>query len=621
MKTLIFTLIFTLHAYAQRPAPAANELSDRDAAEKLVSVAQDVKNEELLGGITDLDDCKRQFPFKAGTTATPAQIAGLQNCISQKFQGKSAEQIGQISDRLKLETFKLIPSRSVLNITKYLTAKTYKSMTGVNLDDVEQQDKTNYIKSMKFGTKKMLDQQQFFELYKNQMSKNVIYEISRFCFESFRNSSSPTNSTATNFLEHWEDLKDFGTKNPTGITPTDIPTKSFDVAAQTTSPDAETSYPLIVQSIVGTGNGSNFDPDKLSNFFMYCGAQINELCKSYEATCPKATATTGPSTACTATQPGAKACLTKTKILAFRRALAASEESLREFTSNNGNNAILALDRNSVLKRYTGGQAGQGEQTYNQLTNTASIDFFKATESEDNKKAEDCAKNGGNDCDEFSIVDDSVEKIRYNSDLVYAAKRQAEIARIRELKGQSLDEYLEKNYPDIKKRKDDGDLQKSGLTLEDAIAQRWDSQRDAIIAEVQTRIAPRQISEAQAASAPAKEVAAKLNATTALTEKARLSQVIFFNNIISSSLQLQFASGQSAGRNTQAIKNELDSAETEIQNNVFSNLRSKLGTDQASGGSAGGGNTISDIGILYELIGIPKEEKNQNGQRSPGSGK
>lgn len=610
MKAFFLLTILSLNAFAM--GPRETRMSDQEVSQKLVSVARDIENERMLGAVQQLQQCKDRFPFDPSTTPTPAQFQALQTCVQQQV-GNSPEQIAQISDQLKLETFRLIPSKTVNNVTEYLTKKLYKNMTGVDLDQRSIEDR---IEAMKFKNKKQLDQQQFFELYKNQMSKNVIYEISRFCFEDFRNktTSAPNAPSGPNssFIDNWANLAAFTTSDPQGLSVDDSGTPSFRVADQTTGVNAQGSYQGILEKIVGTGSSAGtLDSTKLSNFFQFCAKQIDVLCKAYENSCAKSSTDLG-TTSCASS--GSRACLAKNRIIAARRALSASREIWEEFTKDNNTNVTIALDPRQVVKRYSGGTQDRSEKTFNDLTNTASADFFKGSENDNNQAAEDCIRAGGDgsSCDAFTIVDDSAARIQYSTNLEYTAKRTAEIERIKALVSgnrQTLLEYLENNYPDLKKPYEDGTI-----NLEEAVAQRWDGQRQAMLQEITAKIKPRQISETEiAADQDLQKNTAVANATVALNEKARLAQVVLFNNIISSSLELKFESGASAGRNVQTLANEIDTAENEFQVSNFANLRASLVDSGSSGGSSSGGTgqTITDISFLYELIGIPKAEEGQ----------
>lgn len=657
MKTLIFTLVFTFQALAAGTGGTREVgLTDQEIRQKLISVAQDIKNEDILKGVNDLDDCKRNFRPPSGADNTAA-LTSLQSCINGKFTGKSEEQIKSISDKLNLETFNLIPSKTVKNVTDYLSKKLYKNLTGVDLDE---RDQAQRIKNLKFGNKKQVDQKEFFDLYKNQLAKNAIFEISRFCFVDFRWGAAPT-PRADNFMGHWDDLKDFAT-------PVDITTLSgsprsslltvndnggpFDGSTTATTPTGTAeSYQDIFKNIFGSGTTPPA-PEKLDHFFSFCGQNIKKMCDDFENTLKSATGPQGRTTAVTSASPtgspstpastaptvGEKACIAKNRLTAYRNAFNASDQVYNEFVNGQGQGQSFSVALRTAVKRYERGN-GANEKSLTDLTNNASHDFYEANKNESNQDAEDCARNGADDaCEKFIVIGDSRENIANNTDLVYLAKKEAERARIEALirgNQQSLNDYLDKNYPDLKAKLDSDTTGTVKNDLPKLIAARWEAKRLAMQQEIQDRLGKRQITEAEATSggsaggsggamASQAKTYARENAQNALNEKARLSQVVFFNNIIASSLELKKANGsggfQTLGRNVGAINSEIEAARSETQQSeLFQNLQSTLGRNGGSGGSSSGGlsgtESINNIDFLNEFIGIPQQQNGQSRSR------
>ncbi len=622
MKTLIFTLIFPTLVMAAAGDPGEMRLSDAEINQRLISVARDVENERILEGVSDLQDCKRNFrPNSSGNRVNDLQ--NLQTCVNGKFKGRSAEEIKAISDKLSLETYNLIPSKTVKNITEYLTKKLYRNITGIDVSD--DNDPAKRIREMKFNAgKKQVDQKVFFELYKNQVAKNVLYEVSRFCFLDLRR-SEPTASD-NSFMEHWNNLNDFSStvdaeNPPSTIGPVNDVGSAFgsNQAGQSASTTDSNSYENMFRNIFGSSQNAPIpSSQKLNNFFFFCGKQIELLCKAFEQNKASAPTTVTVTTASTTGTTGAKACLAKTRLTSYKRAMAAAEDIYKKFSEDNGSNFSIALDRNEMVQRYQGG-SGPNEKSVNALTNSSSADFLEATKNMDNSEAQDCASagNGGTECENFIIVDDSRERIQNNTDLVYLAKKEAERERVAALvrgNEQSLKDYLEENYPDLKAQLEKDPTIKN--QLENLIAQKWEARRVALQEEIILRLGKRQINQTEATTDDAngvkqKDAFAKVNANDALNEKTRLAQVVFFNNIISSSLELKTASGQSLGRNVQALDDEIAAAENEVQSTLFDNLKTTLGSSGgSSGGSSSGGlngnESVTNIDFLDEFIGIPK---------------
>lgn len=621
MKALLLTLIFASLAKAEDP----NEmrLSDQEISRKLMSVARDIKNDEILKGATQLDECRTAFqseykPSSGTSSSNNAAITKLESCLQRKIgTGESAK---RIAEGLSIDTYSVNSSKSVANVTDYLTKSLYRQLTGVNLDE---RDQATRIKSLSIKNKKQVDQKVFFELYKNQVAKNALFEISRFCFEDFRNSLK---TSATSFLEHWDNLAPFQNgANYVPVTPgasvsfndggsTSVKFDNGNPNGTNTSSDAASAYGVMLTNISGNSAQLPSDPDLYNNFFQFCGRQINRLCEDFEK-CkrPEASSASGAVPAGCPTTVGGKACIVKSRLTAYRNAMKASDKVVESFANDFAADPRAALNPNTIVKRFVQGQ--EGNKSINQLTNTASAEFYKETENDGRQEAENCLQNNGQgtECERFLVNDNSGERIEVNTELTYRAKREAELARVRVLvdqAGQDLETYLDENYPDLK------DLR--GQQLFDAISRRWDAKREGMIAEIKNKIKPRQ--------APADQLAnpngvsedqlladqAQKNAQDALGERTRLAQVVLFNNIVSGTLNLQKADGSPVGRNVQALNNELDRAEAEnVQSNQsFENLRT---IGRSGGGDLRGDETISDIGFLNKFIGVPDQQQGGSG--------
>jgi hypothetical protein len=630
MKTLIFALIFSSFASAQ-PAQPEVRLSDAEINNKLIGVARDIENERILEGIPDFQRCKQQFAFKTVETTDAMRQRSAQDatkCFEDAIKNKnSLQEIAAISDKLNLEAYKLIPSKTVQEVTKYLSNKMYKSLTGI---DYEETDVKKRIESLKFNkNKKIVDQKQFIILYKNQIAKNVMTEVSRFCLEDFRVKTPPSNDS---FEAHWKKYLDdgpsgnfqpavSGTGAP-GVTDQGSPFTNFD-AASASRDDKDAAYGKIVNA---TFPGDIPASDKLSAFFFFCGGQINELCSSFEAR-----VSASGSAATVTDKTGSRACLTKSRLVSYKKALKASDLIIDDFDKNGGGNAFRLLDNPSELVKAYGSGKDKNEKSLNEISNNSSIDFFAATENEDTQQAEACARNGtAADCDEFVIVDDSRIKIQYNLEIQYTAKREAEIARVRKLKAgdqQSLLEYLKTNGYLAAAEAIEKNTQPQP-NLEELVGQAWEAKKIALQEEIQKRLGKRQITEneAQAKTNGTDEnrvAYAKDNAQEALNERARLSRVIFFNNIISSNLEL-VQSGKVIGRNTQALSGEVNALDGQINASIFQNLRDSLPADTSGGGQnrgPTGREDVSDVSFLDQFLGgAPKPQTRGQGQTQGGRG-
>ncbi len=614
MKTLIFALIFTSIAHAAGPAAQPELISDSEIGNKVISAARDIENERILEGIPDFQNCKQRFQFQKEETTADLRQRSAQSatkCFQDALVGKnSSAEISQIADKLNLQTYKLIPSKSVQEITKYLSNKMYKSLTGI---DYEETDAKKRIESLKFNkNKKIVDQKQFIILYKNQVAKNILTEVTRFCLEDFRlvgGTTPAAGAPPVSFNDHWQSYLDgtspfqSATTSP-GVTDTGIP--KFEGGAPSQSrDDKDTAYRNIIRA---TFPGKIPASDKLSEYFFYCGQQINALCTAFEGRTAGTTTPTDLS--------GSKACLAKSRLVSFKKALSGADLIIADFNANGGRTAYQLLDDPSaIIKAYGSGQ-DRSEKSLNEITNNASIDFFTATENEDTQKADNCIKGGAAACDDFIIVDDSREKIQYNVEIEYSAKREAELARVKALKregGLPLVTYLKENGYLAAAEAIEKNTQPAP-NLEALVAQAWDAKKIALQEEIHVRLGKRQITEKESeqtsGTTTVKEANAKQNATETLNERARLARVIFFNNIISSNLNLVDGSNNNRrlGQNTQALRGELTGLEGQVNASVFQNLQESLPAGQAGTEQnpvATGREDISNVSFLDQFLGGP----------------
>ena len=150
MKTLIFTLVFTFQALAAGSNPNEVRLTDQEISQKLVSVAKDIENQQILANQPDLQKCRDDFQAQYNPSSpNPALVTALESCISNKIRPADAE---RISNSLGLETYSLVPTKTVNNVTEYLSKNLYRQLTGVDLN----QSRENRIRAEMFKNKKQI---------------------------------------------------------------------------------------------------------------------------------------------------------------------------------------------------------------------------------------------------------------------------------------------------------------------------------------------------------------------------------------------------------------------------------------------------------------------------------
>jgi hypothetical protein len=598
MKKLILPLIFL--SFPLYSAGPAQEIIDPNAGKEIVSMIKDVEIKDMLEKTSEFKDCREMNKFKSGAddNTRNQKIKEAEDCFKKKL-GKDTDgkKLQELSEKLNLQNYGLVRSNNVKDIQKYLNDKMYESMTGINRNEA---DKKKLIESMKFGKKKHIDQKLFITLYKSQLSKNALYEISRFCFEDLRLKSKSGSSDPTTFADHWgtnwnENTASLGTV-------TDIGTPKFGKIQDTTN-KSKIYEDLFASLNVGGSNG--FPTAQLSKFFIQCGLFINGLCNDFKVS--KEVATTGESDVNVQKTRGAAACLAKNRIQEIKKALGNADLVEKEFEKMAPTAIENALMSGQPIKHFG---TDPKDESIDNLTNYTSKDVLEGGYTKNQKAdqiAENCAQTPEiKNCEGLIMTGDALDKAKFDIDSEMALKREVELARVRELKAKGdakLQEYLETNgYFEMLEKEKAGTLTKEDL--EKFISAEFEAKKVATLAEINSKLGARQAKKDASGkeSTDGKQVKDVIDASK--EERARLAQVVLFNNIITSHLELtridDKGNASSAGRNVNAWKKEetaLGSAK--VNSNLFDNLKT---TDD-------GKSTVKGIGQNENVGGMALIDK------------
>ena len=265
-------------------------------------------------------------------------------------------------------------------------------------------------------------------------------------------------------------------------------------------------------------------------------------------------------------------------------------------------------------KIYQSGK-GAGEESLDELTSVGSADFLQNAQSENDKLKDletQCATNStGNDCKQFLQIDDGKARALNDLEMDIQLKREIEVARVKQLNGQSLKDYLKENrHFDLLKELEDGTLQDN--QIETKITEFYEAKKISEMNALRSKIGNRQVSEKDAGDDADKKKFIKENITKTKEERARLAQVVMFNNIITSQLDLQKKVGgttQSLGRNVSGWNKEkagLDKIQG-IDSTVFSGIQSSADTQGSKTKES-----IADVGFLENILGEDTTKKKED---------
>lgn len=314
-----------------------------------------------------------------------------------------------------------------------------------------------------------------------------------------------------------------------------------------------------------------------------------------------------PAAAVTMTR-GSSACLTMNKLESIRATIRNTEQVAKQFDEME-DKGTFALQMLKNPKIYASGK--DGEETYDQLTSVGSSDFLQGNDDEAMAKLEaDCAGGGtSSECEKFLEVNDGLDKAINDVETNLTFKREIEVKRVKELKNQDLKDYLKENrhfdlLERLGKTGDDG-LTDESIALE--IEKYYDAKKLAEIETLKLKLGKRQVNDAENDQLKNDDTRADRiteNIKASKEERARLAQVVMFNNIITSQLDLSKQIGkdkfESVGRNVGGWNKEkigLDKVEG-IDTDIFEGIQS--GADEFGSKTK---ETFKDVGYLDNILG------------------
>ncbi len=609
MKMILFILCgIILHT----PLNASDEIIDPDASKQFSTVIKDVEVEDMLNKTSEFKDCRDLNKFEAGDSdqRKTDNIQKAEKCFRDKLtKGKSEDELKKLSEQLNLQQFGLVKSKSSQDLQKYLNDKMYKSMTGV---DPNEKNLEKLKEDLKFGKKKHIDQAIFIKMYKTQLGKNALYEVSRFCFENLR-LKTPGSSSASSFAEYWSNYTpgSLMTKNPDGsvtLNVNDSSSPKFGTTLETE--DKNKIYEDIFKSIQGA-NGSGLTAALLKDFFLECGKTIVPLCEEFQKNQNvKDLDKIKSQTSSTTMSDGANACISKARLQSYRKAISDATKVAAEFIKmkNSDKSASLYLTalEGQPVKIYGN---GADDETVDDLTNYASKDFVEGGLSQD-ELFKEAAKKCQNrpelsECEGIISNGESFEKAKHAVEQEMTLRREVEMARIRELKKNrgNLKTYLEENgYADILAQYEKGTLNEA--EIEEKVGQAFEAKKIAILQQMNAKLGKRQVSvnsnnpNTQLTKSDVDKVVQETK-----EERARLAQVVLFNNIITGHLELTNQDGSAIGRNVNVWKKEEKGLESsQVNSNLFQNIKS---SNADAKGLSRPEDTISGLNIIDSLLGKP----------------
>lgn len=589
---------------------AGTNISDNEIKNKFLTVVKDVEVEDMIGKTTEFNDCRNDNKFVKDNKDKDKNLQIATACFKKKLVGKDPKALQKLAEDLRLENYGLIKSKNVNDITDYLAKKMHKSLTGI---DPDEKDPKKMLEQLKWENRKIVDQKVFIDMYNGQLMKSALFEVSKFCFENLRKK----NATGANFSDHWNkslpEITDPTTNkeipNVSEINDQSLP-PFFDENAMKGT-DMSKSADVIGKIVTGlTPVGTPVDAEEYGKFFLYCQKAMPLLCEEFRKTVKDKTTDTATKEEKTVTvgtemTKGANACLTMDRLKAIRITLSNTEKVIKQFEEM-GEDSAVALTNFKSPKFYERGK-GANEESLDEITSYSSADMLAGSKEDKEDLATKCSAGQSSECDEYLVEGDSLDKAIHNVESEMNLKREIEVATVEQIKDkpEELEKYLSDNgHFDLLNKINDktNPLSKDEIVAE--ISKIFDARKVAEIETLKLKVGKRQMNEKEITDLgePGKQKQIVENINANKNERARLAQVVMFNNIITSQLDLtDKTSGDSVGRNVNGWKKELAGMEgtKSYDDSLFSGIKAEA----EKNGSKVDDASIVGGGIIDSILG------------------
>lgn len=614
MKKLILPLFF-LSFPALADVQEMPSVSDAAIKNRFMTTVKDAEVEKLLGASAEFNDCRTKYnKFDAADDENKRnqKLKEATDCFKEKIGKKDPGSLKKLAEELRLENYGLIKSKSTSDITDYLSKKMIKSLTGRDPDD------KNY-NNVAWEKRKIVDQKVFIDLYTNQLVKSALFEVSRFCFENLRNGGA-----GTDFASHWPKSSMKFKQNAKGENVADISGVDdsgnpafFNSAPTTDMTKKEDAYKEVVK-----GLGATVDSDTYETYFKFCQSALPQLCEKFRADINLKTKDAtgadqsvvsdnlGTNLAANGMSVGANACLTIDRLKSIRNAMANTEKVGKQFEEMGEDKDKFALQMIKNPQIYKRGK-GDNEESLDEITTMSSEDMLNESKDDFKNLEQKCSQpGGGSECDSFLVKGDELDKSIHNVESEMNLKREVELEKIRSFQGkpEDLEKYLSDNgHFDLLNKIKDKTLGYDAI--EGEISKIYDARKVAEIEALKLKVGKRQLSEKDynAMEDDDKTAAIIGNIKESKEERARLAQVVMFNNIITSQLSLEEkGTGKQVGRNVNAWKKEAKGLDASgVDMSLFANIQKSADEN----GSQLEDTSVVGGGIIDSILGKKEDPK------------
>lgn len=583
MKLLWLFTLFTFTAIAQND-PNFQEIEGiGEDAQKVVVYEnlRKVKNQEVDSYLLDnplMKKCKDQHMpnGEAGLTDDSARQTvseNIQKCFMQEMDNLSDTQIEELGDSLNLDGYGVIKDKSVGSIKNYFEQRLSENLYGKISDP----------KAWKMGKmreQKFVDHEKFYEIYQNQLGKNMLTDLSAFCLEKVE------------LVSDWK-KKCVDSQNP------EQPKPSADCLQKISNKDDNVKR--------AKAKLAGKDPKELKLEWFVCVMSVDLACKEYKKTSDSEISLSDKHDTDVGTDADKKkvyreACIVVDRIKSYRKSikhLAETREEMKDL--NKGAGANLG----DTFKGAYSGKGGGSDKSINELTTVSSNLVHKNYDYEQElDNAKKCFDDGNPEsqaCIEFykkdaDITEEKQQKLLLDLELKTAAQIKLLKKKIGDLDNQEMEEYLKENGYTAQAQA----LADKPGTLDQVKMDLYSAQKAeklAIIKEMNERLEKLEIKKDDT------DPTAELTEMQQQVEKKenKLRGIYHYSNIVTGYLDVE--GGQS---NTQSVLIEGEDSDIDDTDSYLSSYVNEAETMGST--TAASDNSVVDLNFIDQLLN--KTEKN-----------
>ncbi len=609
MKFLSSALLILLSVSASAQSTGEG-FSYESLSQRFVTSVKEAQVDADFLQIQEVQDCVSQNPVNNVEDKAKIQEAQQKaaNCLRAKFAAVDEGKLTELSKKLELDAYGVVKGKSNQALVDYLSGRLEKALYGSEGGNV-----------VRLRDQKLVDQKVFVDIYETQLGKNILLEISNYCFSRLDILPKPSGSR----------LKSIADLNPAdaNIIKSNVETEGFKDTASvgTAITDSTNIYENIKDELKLVTNGLTAQQaaDKLNNLFMVCVTAIPKMCEYYEdclcqykkskpqefpntPDCNPNAVYKCSSVPTTPPDRGSHSCHVSARLRGYRTNLTAVKATQERFSQDYGNVAGTSVYKGK--DRYDKANAAPNE-SIDDLTSMTTSEVegaLKTSElaNETGAIPDDCAAKPDNpECEKFYYKGSEVEKFAQSS-AGFSAATLLESEKINRLatKDEELKAYLKaRGYFDLEAQVGTG----NSADIVAAARSRFEAEREATFTEMTNAFERKQFTTDLTANetdiqkqARAEEVKKEYQ-----NKGKEFQQLLLFNNVVSSYLTLRRADdGAVIGKNLKALERETRTAANQEGSQGALDYFSDISTGEKSEISDSD-SPLVDIGFLDQILG------------------